>query len=96
MALEKIAANKKYQSFCVPVEYLKLYSIGTHMKTGVRMMYELKGELNHLHWKADVHSLYRCKSISKLQEGNMTLPVIVACVVGATTYWFLSARRKSK
>ncbi len=53
MALEKIAANKKYQSFCVPVEYLKLYSIGTHMKAGVRMMYELKGELNHLHWKAD-------------------------------------------
>ncbi len=41
-ALDKIAANKKYQSFDVPVEYLKLYSIGTHMKTGVRMMYELK------------------------------------------------------
>ncbi|OON85774.1 hypothetical protein BXO88_10990 [Oribacterium sp. C9] len=41
-ALDKIAVNKKYQSFDVPVEYLKLYSIGTHMKTGVRMMYELK------------------------------------------------------
>lgn len=41
-ALDKIAANKKYQSFGVPVEYLKLYSIGTHMKTEVRLMYELK------------------------------------------------------
>ena len=40
--LGKIAMNKKYQSYGVPVEYLKLYSIGTHMKTGVRMMYELK------------------------------------------------------
>ncbi len=41
-ALDKIAENRKYQSFGVPVEYLKLYSIGTHMKTEVRMMYELK------------------------------------------------------
>lgn len=41
-AMDKIAANKKYQSFGVPVEYLKLYSIGTHMKTEVRLMYELK------------------------------------------------------
>lgn len=41
-ALDKIAENKKYQSFGVPVEYLKLYSIGTHMKTEVRLMYELK------------------------------------------------------
>lgn len=41
-ALKKIAENKKYQSFGVPVEYLKLYSIGTHMKSSIRMMYELK------------------------------------------------------
>ena len=40
-ALEKIATSKKYQKFGVPVEYLKLYSVGTHIKTEVRMMYEL-------------------------------------------------------
>ncbi|SEA94179.1 hypothetical protein SAMN05216349_1616 [Oribacterium sp. KHPX15] len=40
-ALQKIAEDKKYKSFNVPVKYLKLYSIGTHMKSSIRMMYEL-------------------------------------------------------
>lgn len=40
-ALQKIAEDKKYKGFNVPVEYLKLYSIGTHMKSSIRMMYEL-------------------------------------------------------
>lgn len=41
-ALNKIASAKRYQSFGVPVDYLTLYSIGIHVQSTIRMMYELR------------------------------------------------------
>lgn len=41
-ALDKIASAKRYQSFGVPVSFLTLYSIGIHIQSTIRMMYELR------------------------------------------------------